>query len=500
LAASLGPFFAAVGPAFPAQFPSASHGDIWFLADHAAFQEDGGSAVEEYYVRVPNNQFEFEELDETGRSQGRAFVSLTFLDAEGSEIGKAASKFEFVVENQAQALSSDRVQLFVLRESLDPRAVEAEVRVEDLNARKRGLIYLITKERKNGVARARIVPPSFPGRELGLSDVQFAWTVSPATGESRFAKGRLEVVPNPGRTYGLYQDTLQAYYEVYDQNPPDGGGVFIAEHRVLDDSGAIVAARADTITAAGRTWSHSPSIPVGDLSAGTFDLEVKVREFGGNRAASATRSFNVVWTEGSWSRSEQHILDEARVLLDEESYARFKEMQSGDRESYLAAFWASIDPTTNTARNELKERFLERVAFANANFTSAVERGLVSDRGRIYIRFGPPDELTREVLPRPGNSLSDVLDREEDIDTDLLSERTRRSRRDTEAEDPRQEGARFQNVDTRPYEIWSYTRQGEPLFPDREALTPVNGLKFIFVDDQGFGNYVLRYSNTYKRF
>ena len=180
-------------------------------------------------------------------------------------------------------------------------------------------------------------------------------------------------------------------------------------------------------------------------------------------------------------------------MLLEEEYDRFKEMPFGDRESHLATFWASLDPSPNTAANELRLVFLTRVEFADANFTTPLERGMTSDRGRVFIRYGLADEITREDLPRPGNTLADVLDGGTFSD-DLYSNQTDRSRRDGLG------SANFQDVDTRPYEIWNYTREGQPLFPDRERLSKNTGLSFIFVDDQGIGVYSLRYSNTPRRF
>ena len=49
----------------------------------------------------------------------------------------------------------------------------------------------------------------------------------------------------------------------------------------------------------------------------------------------------------------------------------------------------------------------------------------------------------------------------------------------------------------RPFEIWSYTQRGVPLFPDRETGTTVTGLKFVFVDETNVGHYVLQYSSDF---
>ena len=154
-------------------------------------------------------------------------------------------------------------------------------------------------------------------------------------------------------------------------------------------------------------------------------------------------------------------------------------MSVGDRASYAEQFWAAADPTPGTARNELREEFLRRVAFTNMHFSHYQRRGMLTDRGRMYIRFGQPDEITRELMPTQDRQLDQQV-REiirEDATGTLLS---------TPDE-----------VDTRPYEIWQYIRQGAPLFPEREATTSVTGLRFIFVDETGTGRFILRYTSDF---
>ena len=488
----------AAGPAPPpaaraAGFPAAATGDLWFQADNAGFRDEAGRVVEEFYVRLPNNQVEFETVgtDSGQFLEGRVFVRLTFLDEDGNELGKAGKRFDFRVLNPKEAGTSDRVQLFLLREPLHPRAHDVEVVVEDLNARKRGLIYLLTKQKKSGHLRAGLVPLA-PPTGFDLSDVQFVWSYRAAEEGAPFWKNGWSIVPNPARTFGLYQDTLKTYYEIYDQTPGPGG-VYEARQEVRDDQGRVMAARTDTLAVAGGRGGHLAGLPIHTLPTGTYDLTVSVGQAGSDRRTSTTRAFNVVWTDGPWARTEEEVLAEARVLLIEEDFDRFKEMPIGDRESFLAAFWSSRDPSPRTARNELRELFLRRVDFAGRNFSTLLERGLSSDRGRIFIRYGQPDEIIREVMPRPGNSLSDVLDGM-DAPQDLVADRTKRSRRDSD------QSANFMDVDTRPYEIWSYSQQGEPLFPEREVMTSNVGLTFVFVDDSGTGHYVLRYSSNYRRY
>ena len=58
----------------------------------------------------------------------------------------------------------------------------------------------------------------------------------------------------------------------------------------------------------------------------------------------------------------------------------------------MEQFWLRRDPTPDTIENEYKEEHYRRIAYANERFASGIP-GWKTDRGRIYITFGPPDEI-----------------------------------------------------------------------------------------------------------
>jgi GWxTD domain-containing protein len=63
-----------------------------------------------------------------------------------------------------------------------------------------------------------------------------------------------------------------------------------------------------------------------------------------------------------------------------------------EREKFIEQFWERRDPTPSTVENEFKEEHYRRIAFANEHFASDVP-GWKTDRGRIYIVYGPPDSI-----------------------------------------------------------------------------------------------------------
>lgn len=80
------------------------------------------------------------------------------------------------------------------------------------------------------------------------------------------------------------------------------------------------------------------------------------------------------------------------IITDEEKTA-FKRLATDDeREQFIEQFWLRRDPTPDTQENEYKEEHYRRIAYANERFASGIP-GWKSDRGRIYITFGPADEV-----------------------------------------------------------------------------------------------------------
>lgn len=63
-----------------------------------------------------------------------------------------------------------------------------------------------------------------------------------------------------------------------------------------------------------------------------------------------------------------------------------------EREQFISIFWNRRDPDPDTEVNEYREAYYERVAYANEHFTSGTP-GVKTDRGRIYLRYGKPDEI-----------------------------------------------------------------------------------------------------------
>ncbi|MBV9072235.1 MAG: GWxTD domain-containing protein [Acidobacteria bacterium] len=87
-------------------------------------------------------------------------------------------------------------------------------------------------------------------------------------------------------------------------------------------------------------------------------------------------------------------LDEDVVyIITPEERAAFKQLSNDEeRDNFIEAFWARRDPTPDTVENEFKEEHYARIAYANEHFAAGIP-GWKTDRGRIYVMYGKPDEI-----------------------------------------------------------------------------------------------------------
>jgi GWxTD domain-containing protein len=87
-------------------------------------------------------------------------------------------------------------------------------------------------------------------------------------------------------------------------------------------------------------------------------------------------------------------LDEDVVyIITAEERAAFNRLTTDEeREKFIEQFWLRRDPTPGTVENEFKEEHYRRIALVNARYASSIP-GWKTDRGRIYIMYGPPSEI-----------------------------------------------------------------------------------------------------------
>src|ERR1051325_7634179 len=97
---------------------------------------------------------------------------------------------------------------------------------------------------------------------------------------------------------------------------------------------------------------------------------------------------------GELSKPQKEWLekDVSYIITDEEK-AAFRQLSNDEeRDQFIEAFWQRRDPTPDTEENEFKEEHYRRMAYANDHFAAGIP-GWKTDRGRMYIMYGAPDEI-----------------------------------------------------------------------------------------------------------
>jgi GWxTD domain-containing protein len=86
-------------------------------------------------------------------------------------------------------------------------------------------------------------------------------------------------------------------------------------------------------------------------------------------------------------------IDDVEIILTQSERDSWKKLKTDEeREQFIKIVWDLRDPDPDTVENEYKDQFYERIAYANEHFSSG-KPGRLTDRGRIYIKFGKPDDV-----------------------------------------------------------------------------------------------------------
>jgi GWxTD domain-containing protein len=97
--------------------------------------------------------------------------------------------------------------------------------------------------------------------------------------------------------------------------------------------------------------------------------------------------------EDSEAVYKRWLNEDVLYIITPEERAAFKKLQTDEeREQFIEQFWLRRDPDPDTPENEYRDEYYRRIAYANEHFASGIP-GWKTDRGRIYITFGPPDEI-----------------------------------------------------------------------------------------------------------
>lgn len=468
-------------------FPVEATGDIHFQFDGARFLEDS-TVVHELYLSIPQDELAAVATEE-GDSVLQVELRLDFVGPKGDQILGRTGDQEFPLLETLDEKGLPPAHTLTLRPEIPPQTSSIRASIEDPNANKRGLLYLIRGTKKSGEAEARYRPTPDP-QAGGLSDILFVWSVSaPETEDASVDLSqsgqalRSRILPNPSHFYGLYHRDLAFYLEVYPKDTSDESPCeLLFEIERLRDS-TVVRRGTETVEPQGHVVPVFRRYDIQDLEGGTYILRVSWLESDGGKVLAERMSpFQVLWEGSTWYLTEKELLEDASILLSDEQYSEFTLLDRGNKELYMENFWRVHDPTPESPVNETRAEFERRKAYVQKHYVG-FRKGKLSDRGKVFIRFGQPDEVEKQLNPQDQEVIQNVIDREF-------------------TEEEQESGARrdFMTIDNRAYEVWYYHLYGDPLLPEYVGPQVRREMKFIFLDQMGYGDYTLIYTNVFGGF
>lgn len=430
---------------------SAFAGGIPVNLDVAQFQDPNQQSYLEIYYSIPQGAVSY-QAGEGGGFACQVVMDLQIYQGEklwSSKIWKIEKSFPDTSEMDPNSHFVD-----VFRYIIDkPVSYHIAIHVKDL----------MKPEMMDSVSTV-FDCVMFSPEKLEISDIELASQISRAAPEANniFMKGVYEVIPNPSGLYGEGASELFYYFEAYNLQTLSGG-TYKTQILVKDTEGRVV----PTIVGATRTKKkrHNTSVEMGKIDVanvptgkyvlvyGILDsaeqvLKMKEKSFFVFNptvsrqvlAGSETVSDNDLGPLQSLSEKELDREFEQMIYITKEEDRKFYKNLSTPqaKRKFIYSIWQNPRiPYAVSTGLPYRENYILRVKNADANFSSVFRPGWKSDRGRVFILYGPPTNVER--FPSSQTTL--------------------------------------------PYEIWTY-----------DYLNGQSAVTFIFSDFTGFSKYELVHS------
>lgn len=106
------------------------------------------------------------------------------------------------------------------------------------------------------------------------------------------------------------------------------------------------------------------------------------------------------WFSFNLRYSLKDQMEQLRYVANQNEWRVLRRVPNNKFADAIESFWQANDPTPGTLRNENREFFYQRVMQADEQFSiHSRMKGWKSDRGRIFIKFGEPDQVVNDSFP-----------------------------------------------------------------------------------------------------
>ena len=246
-------------------------------------------------------------------------------------------------------------------------------------------VELLDSESKSSLVRERKIRLlAFRGEQVQISDVIFV---------DRYDSLKNSLIPNLNNTFSDINSEFSAYFEVV----PDHDAVKLTIITSIYNSDGKRIKRIEKEYNTSKTIPQYISFREDLKKPGEYILSIEVRS--GETSVKKRSRFNVNWSNLKLQSDNLDVaIEQLRIIAKKRDVDRIKNADSDEKKKLYDEFWSDRDPTANTVRNEYKELFFTRIDYANRSFTEIYSGrpGWETDRGHVYIKNGPPDQIERQ--------------------------------------------------------------------------------------------------------
>ncbi|HEV7706376.1 MAG TPA: GWxTD domain-containing protein, partial [Gemmatimonadaceae bacterium] len=201
-------------------------------------------------------------------------------------------------------------------------------------------------------------------------------------------RARLDTVPsliaNPRSTIVLGRDTLAGLYiEGYGLPPTARVGV-----AVLNDAHVVILRDTVNLVRQGELSSALLEFPVATIGVGPVTVVTSLAGAADSVQAPLFLSFGDEFGITSFDE----LLSYLRYFASAPRIQALRDAPPEQRASLWAAFWKQTDPTPSTPDNEALRDYFRRIATANTRYREEGIPGWLTDRGKVYVTLGEPDQ------------------------------------------------------------------------------------------------------------
>lgn len=357
-------------------------GQPTYFVDYAGFKMDAPNVSRlEVYYQVYNFGLQFQR-------EGDAYVAEYVFTARIMDGGEQVETLEqnrrVTVDNYEATLSRFDFRTSQFSFELPPGKYTLETTLRDQNSNQiRNREFPLTLD-------------DFKADQPLSSDLLFTYAVEPASDASgTFTKGNLTVVPSVTRLYGGEDSArLLYYFEIYSGNDNKVQQVNV-ETILRSPSRGMIYRDTLYVDLGDAVVRQLRDISLAEYSPGDYELEVNLLGRRNKRLASQREAFTIQWSQEALLKHDfDKAVQQLGYIASQGAIDDLKKPETlEERVDAFNSFWKERDPTPGTRENEAKREFYRRITYADRQFGHLRREGWRTDRGRIYIQYGEPDQI-----------------------------------------------------------------------------------------------------------